>query len=73
MTRARGIYRKRRERDDGRMPEEIADWFAGRCSIPWAALLAPGYQLVGEWWRVWLREHPDAVPPSDAIPGQIPE
>jgi hypothetical protein len=72
MTMAKRHYRARRvEAHDGRMPEEVRAWFAGECSVPWPVLLEPDRRRVPEWWAAWLREHPGATPPADAIPGQF--
>lgn len=77
MTTSRRAYRGRRvEAHDGRTPEAIARWFAGTLpaaeSPPWEALLEPARRRVPEWWAAWLREHPGAIPPADALPGQFP-
>lgn len=61
--------RHRREPDDA-IPAAVREWFAGECSIPWEALLETRDQ-VPAWWSTWLRDHPGARPPVDALAGQF--
>ena len=70
MTEPRGLRRRRRPTDGSDIPQEIADWFAGKPrpdgkpEVPWAAILWPEYMLLRERWAAWVKDHPGAKPPQ---------
>lgn len=67
MTAPKSLRRRRRPADGPKsIPPGLAAWFAGRGPVPWEALLVEEYHRMPAWWALWLRDHPDAEPPTDA-------
>ena len=46
-----------------RVPEQLAQWFAGQIAETWYRLLPYETELLPSRWRAWKRDHPNAVPP----------
>lgn len=66
MTDARRVVRARRRAGTDGLPQDLRAWFAGERTegAPWSALIYPDYMFLRERWKVWLRAHPKAQPPS---------
>ncbi len=66
MTDKRRVIRPRRRAGTGGLPLDLREWFAGERmnGTPWSAMIYPDCVLLRERWQVWLRQHPEARPPS---------
>lgn len=70
MTAPRNLVRRRRTSGTGRIPDDLARWFAGeppkeggKAGAPWSALITPDYYVLPDRWKAWKADRPGAVPP----------
>ena len=67
MTDPKRTRRRRRSASlRGSIPIQLVRWFDGsEPELPLLALIPPEHEMLGVFWKRWLKLHPDARLPAD--------